>query len=522
MPPKDCFCCSSNRLPARLAQRKPKCDAPIMIVRVFAALAVLFSVSASVAQIPPTEADLRHHIEILASDEFEGRQPGTAGEALTASYIASQFSTAGLLPGYQGNYFQPVALVTRSDDRVTFSTRGPRGTRQHDGEILALGNTDQATLQDVPVVFVGHALDIESDSDGAHDSRRYDGQAVLMLRDHPEGAEDGPSFRTLIAHFRERGARAVIGIVKPDMPWEAAMMGMRFRQTYLASQPLTEVEAIISWLSATAIIEDAGLFLPTLLAQASAVDFEPITLDFSISMQVSTAIDRYDGINVVARLPGTDQSGETVLFSAHHDHFGICRPDSDEDRICNGAVDNASGTAALIETARVLAAGPRLPRDILFVTTTAEEDGLLGAQAFVQSTPVPLDGIVAAFNLDTIAIAPAGAPVGIVGRGMTPLDSLIDRVVTEQGRTPHEGLEVNAFVQRHDGWAFYQYGVPAVMVGGSFTDPELLTGFLRGRYHRYDDDMTDIELGGATEDTLLHIALGRAFADPARYPGPRR
>lgn len=493
-----------------------------MIVRVCAALAVLLSASASVAQIPPTEADLRHHIEILASDRFEGRQPGTAGEALTASYIASQFSAAGLLPGYQGNYFQPVALISRSDDRATLSAQGPRGTQQHEGEILALGNTDQVILEDVPVIFAGHALDIESNSDGEHDTRRYDGQAVLMLRDHPEGTEDGPSFRTLIAHFRERGARAVIGIVKPDIPWEAAMMGMRFRQTYLASQPLTEVEAIISWSSANTIMDGAGLSMPSLLAQATAENFAPIALDLSLSMQVFTTIDRYDGINVVARLPGTDQRGETVLFSAHHDHFGICRPDSDEDRICNGAVDNASGTAALIETARALAASPRLPRDILFVTTTAEEDGLLGAQAFVQSIPVPLDGIVAAFNLDMIAIAPEGAPVGIIGRGMTPLDDLIDRVVTEQGRVPYDGLEVNAFVQRHDGWAFFQYGVPAVMVGGSFTDPELLTGFLRSRYHRYDDDMTGIELGGATEDTLLHIALGRAFADPARYPGPRR
>ena len=493
-----------------------------MIVRVFAALAVLFYSAASVAQIPPTEADLRRHIEILASDEFEGRQPGTAGEALTVSYIASQFSAAGLLPGYGGNYFQPVALITRSDDRTIVGVHGSSGTRQYENEILALGSAEQVDLENLPVMFAGYALDIESNGNGEHDTRRYDGQAVLILRGHPEGVQDGPSFRTRVVHFRERGARAVIGIVSPDVPWEAAMMGMRFRQTYLASQPLTEVEGIISWHSATAVLDGAGLSLPTLAAEAAAEGFEPTVLDLSLSMQVSTAFDRYDGINVVARLPGTDGNDETVLFSAHHDHFGICRPESDEDRICNGAVDNASGTAALIETARTLAAGPQLTRDVLFVTTTAEEEGLLGAQAFVQSLPVPLDRIIAAFNLDTIAIAPAGAPVGIVGRGMTPLDGLIDRVAREQGRTPYEGLEVNAFVQRHDGWAFYQYGIPAVMVGGSFTDPELLNGFMRSRYHRYDDDMTDIELGGAVEDTLLHIALGRAFADPARYPGPRR
>ena len=490
-----------------------------MIARFIAALAALFFASGSAAQILPTEADLRNHIEILASDDFEGRQPGTAGEALTVSYIAAQFSAAGLLPGYHGNYFQPVALMTRADNQAIFRTQSLNGVQQYDDEILALGNTDQVSLEDLSVMFVGHALDIEN-SDG--DSARYDGQAVLILRGQPEGVSDGPSFRALIAHFRERGASAIIGIVQPDIPWEAAMMGMRFRQTYLASEPLTEVEAIISSHSAETILNAAGLSSAALTAQAAVEDFEPVALDITLSMQVLTTIDRYDGINVVARLPSSGETGETVLFSAHHDHFGICRPDSSEDRICNGAVDNASGTAALIETARFLAAGPTLQRDILFVTTTAEEDGLLGAQAFVQSSPVPLDRIVAVFNLDMIAIAPRRAPAGIIGRGMTPLDALIDRVVIEEGRSSYQGLEVNAFMQRHDGWAFYQNGVPAVMVGGSFTDPELLNGFLRSRYHRYDDEVATIELGGALEDTLLHIALGRAFSDPVRYPGPRR
>lgn len=507
---------------SRLAQSGPKCDATFMIVRVIAALAALFSVSASFAQSLPNEADLRRHIAILASDEFEGREPGTRGEALTVSYIAAQFSAAGLLPGFRGNYFQPVALVRRADDRATARTDSADGSQRHRGEFLALGNSDEVTVEGLPVVFAGYALDAEEDDAAGEDGRRYDGQAVLLFRDPPDAAEGRPSFRSLLPYFRARGATAIIGIVDPDIPWEAAMASMRFRQTYLADQPLADVEAVLSWNAAAAILGSGEHSLQDLAQLALAEDFEPIALDLSLSLDVATAIDRYDGINVVARLPGLDASGETVLFSAHHDHFGICRPDSAEDRICNGAVDNASGTAALLETARSLAAGPRLPRDMLFVATTAEEDGLLGAQAFVQAVPVPLDRIVAAFNLDTIAIAPRGAPVGIIGRGMTPLDSLIDRVAAEQSREIYRGLDVNAFAQRHDGWAFYQYGVPAVMVGGSFTDAELLTGFLRTRYHRYDDDMSGIELGGALEDTLLHIALGRAFGDPSRYPGPRR
>ncbi|MGP1283733.1 MAG: M28 family peptidase [Parasphingopyxis sp.] len=490
-----------------------------MIRRLLAACAALFLLTPAPAQTLPTEADLRRHIEILASDDFEGRQPGTAGEALAVSYIAAQLADAGLLPGYRGNYYQPVALVSRTDGSVTLRTGG---ARTDGGEILAMGNSERVTLEDLPLTFVGYAVDIGDEDGGAMGAARFDGQAVLLLGGAPEGAEAVPSYRTRLAFFRERGAAAIIGIVEPDIPWEAAAAGMRFRQTYLASDRRAPVEAILSAPTADAILSGIGQSRETLGAMAAAPGFRPVALDMAIGLEVETVIDRYDGINVVARLPGTGETGETVLFSAHHDHFGICRPDSDEDRICNGAVDNASGTAALIETARALAQGERPMRDILFLTTTAEEDGLLGARAFVAEPPVSLDAIVAVFNLDTIAIATAGAAVGIIGRGMTPLDTLIDAVAAENGRTIDTSTDINGFVQRNDGWAFLEQGVPAVMAGGSFTDPELLNAFLRGPYHGPDDEIADIELGGALEDTWLHIALGRAFADPARYPSPRR
>ncbi|QLC24115.1 M28 family peptidase [Parasphingopyxis algicola] len=493
-----------------------------MALRLFAAFAALFLLVPANAQTLPTEADLRRHIEILASDDFEGRQPGTAGEALAVSYIAAALSNAGLLPGYRGNYFQPVALISRADGSVTLRSDGPAGARTHGGEMLALGTRERITLDNLPLTFVGYAIDIGEDDGGAMGALRFDGQAVLLLGGAPEGAGTTPSYRRRIAFFRERGAAAIIVIVEPDLPWDAAVTGMRFRQTYLASHRLAPVEAILSTPTADAILSDIGQSRETLAATAAAPGFASVTLDLAVGFDVTTIIDRYDGINVVARLPGTGETDETVLFSAHHDHFGICRPDSDEDRICNGAVDNASGTAALIETARALAQGAPPVRDILFLTTTAEEDGLLGARAFVAQPPVPLDTIVAVFNLDTIAIAPAGAAVGIIGRGMTPLDTLIDAVAAENGRTIDTSTDINGFVRRNDGWAFLEQGVPAVMAGGSFTDPELLNAFLRGPYHGPDDEIEDLELGGALEDTWLHIALGRAFSDPARYPSPRR
>ncbi|MEM8696663.1 MAG: M28 family peptidase [Pseudomonadota bacterium] len=493
-----------------------------MFPRLLAAFALFFSLSPAIAQTLPTEADLRRHIEILASDDFEGRQPGTAGEALTISYIAAEFAAAGLLPGYGGNYFQPVALISRADDAVRLQSRTAGRTRSLAGDIFALGNTERVSLANVPVTFVGYAHDIEEPDGGTMAERRFDGEAVLMLRGLPDGMADGPSFRSRIAFFRERGATAIVAIVPPDIPWDAAVTGMRFRQTYLASQTLAAAEVIIGASLADEMLGDLGLSRESLAASAGAGGFEPITLALTLDIAIDTVIDRYDGVNVVARLPGSGDGEEAVLFSAHHDHFGFCRPDAPDDRICNGAVDNASGTAAVIEVARALATGEPSVRDILFVTTTAEENGLLGAIAFAENPPIPLEDIIAVFNLDTIAIAPRGASVGIIGRGMTPLDPLIDAVAEEAGRTVDRSTEMNSFVRRNDAWAFLERGVAAVMVGGSFTDPELLTNFFRGRYHGPEDEIDGIELGGAHEDTLLHIALGRAFADPARYPGPQR
>lgn len=226
--------------------------------------------------------------------------------------------------------------------------------------------------------------------------------------------------------------------------------------------------------------------------------------------------------NVIGRIAGIGMSGEAILFMAHWDHVGFCRPPGAADRICNGAVDNASGVASLIEIARALARGPRPDRDILFVATTSEELGLLGAKAFAADPPLPLDRIVAALNLDTVAVAPRGEPVSIVGRGLTALDPFVDATARALGRRVDTGDGPNALVRRQDGWALLQKGVPAVLVGGAYGGGRLQR-FLATRYHKPDDDVASgIVLGGAAEDVDLHVALGRLFADSARFPTPPR
>jgi Zn-dependent M28 family amino/carboxypeptidase len=175
----------------------------------------------------------------------------------------------------------------------------------------------------------------------------------------------------------------------------------------------------------------------------------------------------------------------------------------------------------LLEIARAMAGGPRPERDVLFLATTAEELGLLGAERFAASPPVPRDKIVAALNLDTIAIAPRGRPVAVIGRGSPPLDRLIAETAAEQGRAMDEDGEADSFLDRQDGWALTRAGIPAVMVGGSFSDMAELGAFLSGPYHGPDDEAgPELELGGAAEDAGLMVALGLKLADPALYPTP--
>ena len=208
-----------------------------------------------------------------------------------------------------------------------------------------------------------------------------------------------------------------------------------------------------------------------------------------------------------------------MLFLAHWDGFGICAEPPAEDLICNGAIDNASGIAVLTEIARRVSRLPQMDRDIYFVATTAEELGLLGAHAFAENPPLPLGQIVAAFNIDSFAIAPAGTPLAIVGKGMTGLDPQIAAVARQQKRKLVDGDAANAYVRRQDGWALQQHDIPAVMVTSAYGDLSRLEKFFDTNYHRPSDDLKQaIELGGAAEDVAFHVALARWFADAKRVP----
>ncbi|MGB3844609.1 MAG: M28 family peptidase [Sphingopyxis sp.] len=477
---------------------------------------------ARAADAPITESDLAAHMRILASDAFEGRAPGTEGEDRTIAYVVGEWAKAGLEPvaGSATPWLQPVPLVeTRPlTGTVAFKAGGREVALPADGLVL-VGRDPSMTRAAVPVVFVGYGID------GAGKvNADVAGKLAVMLFDNPPFGTKPPRYRERRQMLADAGAAGVLVVASEALPWDDLRASLGDRSVRLASaKPGAPVSGFLSPAAAAALLGAAGQTPDKAMAAAKAADYRGLALSMTADIGATTAIRPFASNNIIAKLPGAKPDGKAVLYLGHWDHLGICGDEGDADRICNGAVDNASGIAVLTEVAKRLASGPRPDRDIYFMATTAEEMGLLGAYHFADHPVVPLTDITVALNIDTIAISPRGTPVATIGRGRPAYDAVIRDVATRLGRKMDDDGEADAFVQRQDGWALGAKGVPSLMVGGSFSDMPLLETFLGGDYHRAGDNFSDaIPLGGAAEDADLHVALGRVFADTKAWSGTEK
>ena len=462
-----------------------------------------------------TEADLRGHIEILASDEFEGRKPGTEGEAKTVQYIAKAWAKAGLQPAAaDGSWFDAVPLVQRGQGnaKYTFTAKG-RKLRVASEDIILIGQQADYARSGLPLVFTGSG--VKSDGTVAADVA---GKAAFVLFDAENVPDNMKSPRARREALIAAGAEAVIFVGDSKGNWPTLRRLLLSRPIALESREKRALlEGAVSTEFAVGLVTAAGQDWDKLRTNAKQADYAGEMLGIDADLDVKTDVYRFNSSNVIGKISGRKKNSGALLFMVHWDHLGICGPEDAPDRICNGAVDNASGIAVMNEVAEALAK-KKHDRDIYFVATTAEESGLLGAYAFAEKPVVPLDEIVLSLNVDTIAIAPRGSKVAIIGRGTTPLDAGVEAVAKKTGRAIESSTDANAFIQRQDGWALTQKGVPALMVGGSFADLNLMQKFLGSDYHGPNDELTDsTELGGAAEDADLHIALGRHFADTRKY-----
>jgi hypothetical protein len=450
-------------------------------------------------------------IAVLASDDFAGRKPGTAGEDRTLSYLERRFAEIGLVSGTgdPGSYWRmPVALVSARalGGRITLA-QGRNAVVVPDGEGAVITHRRRALAAGgpatgVPVVFVGRGAEPELPEHLA-------GAVLVRL-----GSETGEPAR----RARER-AIAVLTVLPDAAAIAAVRAAGQSEAVMLASE---EIDTLDAYVTEAMIARALGAReWERLKALSERPAFTPVEIGLAIRIEASAERREFTSSNLVGMIPGTVPDSGAVLLLAHWDHLGHCRPAEEADHICNGAIDNASGLAVMLELARRLRAGPPPGRDIYVMATTAEEAGLLGARAFAKAPPVPLASIVAAFNLDMLALGPRGSPVGFVGEGRTPLDAVIRGEIARQGRRIGDRALAESFLKRQDGWVLLEQGVPAVLLSNAYGSRERLRAFLDSAYHRPSDEAGALELGGAVEDLLLHEALVRIVADPARYSPPR-
>ncbi len=475
------------------------------------AAALLASACATVPDARPApsldaiEAGLARDIATLASDDFAGRYPGTLGEAKTAGFIVQRFEALGLQPGMgEDDWTQEFTLVRRTPitDPSGTEARVTRAGRSVtlEGVLGAHGGLDEPRLADVPMV--GIAPDFDELKRGSLVNRAL----VLPAAEWPRRGRQ----------LEQAEPRALVITTADRESYESAAR--------LFSQGRWRLESDHRATAYLLLTPEDSARIVTLIGPNA--DRHPdglgvISYDTMLDATIAQEVERIETANFVGRVPGRVEGAGAVLTLAHWDHLGekCGRPD-DEDRLCNGAVDNASGIAMMLEAVRLALADGPLDRDLIVLATSAEELGLLGAEAFVSDPSVPLPTIAAAFNLDTMAVAPRGTPVVAVGAAETPLGYGISQVARSLGREVVSGRQADAFLRRQDGWVFLREGVPAVWVTSTLADDDAFRAFLEGPYHGAGDEVGEgLELGGAAEDTLLHAALLRYFGSLEKYPG---
>lgn len=484
----------------------------------FAALLSSFSIAAHAEDI--SEKDLRAHIEILASDDFGGRKPGTEGENKTVQYIATEWKQAGLVPATgSSSWYSPVALVDRTPLRQTvsftrFSGKHEKAIRIDEDQIILRSAMQSGKVINAPIVHVGYG------NQSAEELRKsVSTKLAFMFLRSPPGVEDFPSYRERKAEVLAAGAWGVITISGRETRFNRLARRYRRANTSLDGEGQHgDLEGILSTAAANKLLRKVGIDYKQLAEDATTDNFRPLETGVYADLSVDTRVRPYQSHNVIGKIAGGKPGTGAVLFLGHWDHLGECRSEPAVDRICNGAVDNASGIALLTEAAkRLVRAGA--DRDIYFLATTAEESGLLGARAFAEDPSFALSDLVVVFNADTVALAPEGKLIAVVGRGETDLDADIEKVAEAEGREIDKTDKVDAFLKRQDGYVFLKKDIPAFMITSAFADQERLDSYLSDRYHDVSDELDEeLLLGGAAADANFHVALGLYFGSIETFP----
>ncbi|MFG3448785.1 M28 family metallopeptidase [Stenotrophomonas sp. NPDC047960] len=527
--------------------------------RVVLSVLALSVSSALMAATPKFDgARISADVKELASDAYEGRSPATAGEAKTIAFLSKQFAAAGLQPGgdlKDGKRLWTQAVPLLKGDIVgapslALSSKGKPQSLTQGQEIAvraAMNGASEVDIQNAPLVFLGYGVNAPERNWNDFKDVDLKGKIAVVLINDPdfetgEGDFDGKgmTYYGRWTYKYEEGARqGALGVLivhetAPASYGWATVAGSNTNTMFdvVRDNPAEAHPLLEGWIQrdlAVDLFKRAGQDFEALKKQAQRRDFKPVELKgetFSAKYAVKTEV--ITSHNVAARLEGSKHPDETVVYSAHWDHIGVGKPDANGDTIFNGALDNASGTASLVELARGFAKGKRPERSVLFLAVTAEEKGLLGSEYYASHPLYPLGKTVAVINMDGMAPFGPSRDFGIYGSAkLELLDQLKDVAQGWDIRyTPDPKPEAGLFF-RSDHFPFAKRGVPAVSysAGQDWVDGGVAAGkaasddYTAKRYHQQGDEwQPDWKFAGAARDLEVLYTLGNQLANSRSWP----
>ena len=499
-----------------------------------------------------TAGDFSQMVQVLASDEFEGRAPGSPGGEKTVEYIRDQFERIGLEPGIDGQWFQTVPMVQTTADESTVLVIQPSEGESRElafGEDMVINTRSGQTevkVEDSELVFVGYGVNAPEQDWNDYEGVDVEGKTVVILVNDPgfHAADESMFEGNRMTYYGrwtykyEEAARqgAKAALIVHDTPgasygWDVVRNSWSGPQFDLRTEDDPEKRLPAQgWITAEAaeqLFANAGLDLGAMYDAAGKRGFEPVPLDATVSFDLSSTIEEKSSRNVVGVLPGAEAPDEAIVYTAHWDHLGT--HEGEGDQIYNGAVDNATGVAGMLEIAGAFAAQEPAPaRSVAFVAVTLEESGLLGSKYYVAHPAFPMAKTVAAINLDAMSVNGASRDMVVVGKGSSELEDILATVADEQQRTlVEESNPAGGYYFRSDHFNFAKAGVPALYAeggedlveGGAEAGKAAGEDYTAKRYHKPDDEFSeDWDLTGVIQDLEALYAVGRQIAGSDNWP----
>jgi Zn-dependent M28 family amino/carboxypeptidase len=489
----------------------------------------------------------------LSSDEFQGRAPGTEGENRTVALLAREFDRAGLQPGNRGSWYQDVPLVeitATGSPRLEIAGAGRGLTFAYRTDFVGASYRVQprVSVANSEMVFVGYG--INAPERGWNDYAGLDvrGKTVIILVNDPDWQTPGLTGtfggRAMTYYGRwtykyeeaaRQGAAAAL-IVHQTEPasygWNVIDSSWTGSQLYMQSaNGGADQTAVNGWLTndaARRLMAAAGQDLDALTRAAAQPGFRAVPLGLTASVTIDNQIRQAASRNVIGVLPGRTHPDEYVIYTAHWDHLGLCPADAGGDNICNGAVDNASGTSALVALAEAHARAGAPDRTIIFLAVTGEESGLLGSAYYAANPIYPLARTAGGFNMDSLNLAGPARDFVSIGGGKSQLDAYLARAAAAGGiRVSTEPTPEAGYYFRSDQFSFAKRGVPMLygrggedlVEGGSAAGRAAAQEYRARRYHQPSDQYDPTwNWGGAVADVSIYYRVGRALATTRDWP----